>query len=146
MVSAWVFCLMTVPVIQHVALGCYSNFSFLTGAAHPAEMVETAATLGWQAIGLADINSYSGIVRAHIAARDAAIQLVVGVRVRPVDGPDILVHPCDRQAYEDLSVSYVERIYNIKQWTDMPKGGHFAALEQPELLVNDIRKFSNSLK
>ena len=42
--------------------------------------------------------------------------------------------------------SYVERIYNIKQWTDMPKGGHFAALEQPELLINDIRKFSNSLK
>ena len=42
--------------------------------------------------------------------------------------------------------SYVERIYNIKQWTDMPKGGHFAALEQPELLVKDIRKFSNNLK
>ena len=95
---------MPAPVIQHAALGCYSNFSFLTGAAHPAEMVETAATLGWQAIGLADINSYAGIVRAHIAARDAAIRLVVGVRVRPVDGPDILVHPCDRQAYEDLSV------------------------------------------
>ena len=42
--------------------------------------------------------------------------------------------------------SYVERIYNIKQWTDMPNGGHFAALEQPELLINDIRKFSNKLK
>ncbi len=42
--------------------------------------------------------------------------------------------------------SYVERIYNIKQWTDMPNGGHFAALEQPELLINDIRKFSNNLK
>jgi len=42
--------------------------------------------------------------------------------------------------------SYVERIYNIKQWTEMPKGGHFAALEQPELLVNDIRKFSKNLK
>ena len=42
--------------------------------------------------------------------------------------------------------SYVERIYNIKQWTEMPKGGHFAALEQPELLVDDIRKFSKNLK
>ena len=42
--------------------------------------------------------------------------------------------------------SYVERIYNIKQWTEMPKGGHFAALEQPELLVKDIRKFSKNLK
>ena len=95
---------MTMPAIQHAALGCYSNFSFLTGAAHPAEMVETAAALGWQAIGLADINSYAGIVRAHIAARDAAIRLIVGVRVRPVDGPDILVHPFDRPAYEHLSL------------------------------------------
>ena len=40
---------------RYAALGCYSNFSFLTGAAHPAEMVETAATLGWQAVGIADI-------------------------------------------------------------------------------------------
>jgi len=41
--------------------------------------------------------------------------------------------------------SYVERIYNIQRWTEMPKGGHFAALEQPELFVNDIREFAKSL-
>jgi len=41
--------------------------------------------------------------------------------------------------------SYVERIYNIKRWTQMPKGGHFAALEQPGLLVKDIRDFAKSL-
>ena len=41
--------------------------------------------------------------------------------------------------------SYVERIYNIKSWTEMPKGGHFAALEQPELLIQDIRKFASKL-
>ena len=35
-------------------LGCYSNFTFLTGAAHPDEMVATAAALGWQAIGIAE--------------------------------------------------------------------------------------------
>ena len=38
--------------------------------------------------------------------------------------------------------SYVERIYNIKKWTKMPKGGHFAALEQPDLLIMDIQEFS----
>ena len=38
--------------------------------------------------------------------------------------------------------SYAERLYNIRQWTEMPRGGHFAAMEQPELLVNDIRKFA----
>jgi len=42
--------------------------------------------------------------------------------------------------------SYVERIYNVQRWTEMPKGGHFAALEQPGLLVKDIREFSKSLK
>jgi len=41
--------------------------------------------------------------------------------------------------------SYVERIYNIQRWTEMPKGGHFAALEQPDLLVKDIREFSKSV-
>ena len=42
--------------------------------------------------------------------------------------------------------SYVDRIFNIKQWTEMPAGGHFAALEKPDLLVNDIRKFFRSLR
>ena len=41
--------------------------------------------------------------------------------------------------------SYVERIYNIQRWTEMPKGGHFAALEQPDLLVKDIREFAKVL-
>ena len=42
--------------------------------------------------------------------------------------------------------SYAERIFNIKQWTEMPAGGHFAALEKPDLLVNDIKKFLRSLR
>jgi microsomal epoxide hydrolase len=42
--------------------------------------------------------------------------------------------------------TYVERIFNIKQWTEMPAGGHFAALEQPDLLVNDIKKFLRSFR
>ena len=41
--------------------------------------------------------------------------------------------------------SCVERIYNVQRWTEMSKGGHFAALEQPDLLVKDIRDFANSL-
>ena len=42
--------------------------------------------------------------------------------------------------------SYVERVYNIQQWTEMPRGGHFAAMEEPELLMNDIRKFARTLR
>ncbi|MEO8813848.1 MAG: epoxide hydrolase family protein [Mycobacterium sp.] len=37
--------------------------------------------------------------------------------------------------------SWCESQYNITQWTDMPRGGHFAAFEQPELFVDDVRKF-----
>jgi len=42
--------------------------------------------------------------------------------------------------------SYAERMYNIKRWTKMPKGGHFAALEQPKLLIDDIRAFARTLR
>lgn len=42
--------------------------------------------------------------------------------------------------------SYAERIYNIKQWTEMPRGGHFAALEQPDLLIEDIRIFARTIR
>ncbi len=42
--------------------------------------------------------------------------------------------------------SYVERIYNVQQWTEMSEGGHFAALEKPELLIKDIIKFSKAIK
>jgi microsomal epoxide hydrolase len=41
--------------------------------------------------------------------------------------------------------SYADRLYNITRWTEMPHGGHFPAMEQPELLINDIRDFSRSL-
>ncbi len=42
--------------------------------------------------------------------------------------------------------SYVERVYNVTHWTEMPRGGHFAAMEQPELLIDDIRAFARSLR
>ena len=54
------------------------NFTFLTGASHPAEMVAAAAQAGWRAIGIADVNSLAGMVRAHMAARDHAIRLLLG--------------------------------------------------------------------
>jgi pimeloyl-ACP methyl ester carboxylesterase len=38
-------------------------------------------------------------------------------------------------------VAWIEQTYNIVQVTEMPRGGHFAALEQPDLLVQDVRKF-----
>ena len=42
--------------------------------------------------------------------------------------------------------SWVERVLNVQRWTSMPRGGHFAALEQPDLLAGDIRAFFRPLR
>ncbi len=41
---------------------------------------------------------------------------------------------------------WAERSYNIQHWTEMPRGGHFPALEEPELLAEDIRDFFRKLR
>ncbi|MBT8153280.1 error-prone DNA polymerase [Epibacterium ulvae] len=51
---------------------CLSNFTFLTGAAHPEEYITRALTIGVAALAIADVNSVAGIVRAHAEAADIA--------------------------------------------------------------------------
>jgi len=41
--------------------------------------------------------------------------------------------------------AWAERAYNVARWTVMPRGGHFAAFEQPELFVSDVRAFFREL-
>ena len=45
----------------YAALGCISNFSFLRGASHPHELIETAAAEGWSSCGIADYHTISGL-------------------------------------------------------------------------------------
>jgi pimeloyl-ACP methyl ester carboxylesterase len=40
---------------------------------------------------------------------------------------------------------WCEPKYNITHWTDMPRGGHFAAFEQPELFIDDVRTFFGTI-
>jgi pimeloyl-ACP methyl ester carboxylesterase len=40
---------------------------------------------------------------------------------------------------------WVERRYNVTHWVEMPRGGHFAAMEQPELFADDVRAFFESI-
>ena len=42
--------------------------------------------------------------------------------------------------------AWVERRYNVTHWADMPRGGHFAAMEQPELFVEDLRTFFRTVR
>ncbi|MEQ8369688.1 MAG: PHP domain-containing protein, partial [Alphaproteobacteria bacterium] len=87
----------------YAELQASSNFSFLHGASHPGELVETASDLGLTALALTDRNSLAGIVRAHAAARHADMQLIVASRLDLTDGPSLLVMPTDRQAYGRLT-------------------------------------------
>lgn len=69
----------------YAELSVTSNFTFLTGASHPDEMVLRAGDLNYRAIAMTDVNSLAGVVRAHVAAKEAGIQLVIGCRLRFVD-------------------------------------------------------------
>ena len=70
----------------YVELQVTTNFSFLRGASHPAELVLQAAALGHRAIAVTDRNSLAGVVRAHAAAKEAGVDLVVGARLDLTDG------------------------------------------------------------
>ena len=92
--------------LKHVAfaeLHCISNYSFLRGASHPEEMVKRAAELGYQAIAITDECSYAGLAKAHMAAQECAIKLIVGAEFHLKEGIHlILLAPC-RSAYGQLS-------------------------------------------
>ncbi len=63
---------------DYAELHCLSNFSFQRGASHPAELVERAAERGYAALALTDECSVAGVVRAHTAALQAGLPLIVG--------------------------------------------------------------------
>ncbi|HUL07891.1 MAG TPA: PHP domain-containing protein, partial [Candidatus Acidoferrum sp.] len=79
-----------------------TNFSFLRGVSHAEEIVQQAAALGLKAIGIADRNTLAGVVRAHVAAKEVGIGLVVGSRLIATDGFETVCHPTDRGAYGRL--------------------------------------------
>lgn len=83
-------------------LHAVSNFSFLRGASHPEELVRTAAALGYRAIAIADECTLAGIVRAHLAAKDANIQLIVGAEFH-CHGVHLVLLAPDRRAYGQLA-------------------------------------------
>ncbi len=67
---------------DHAELMCCSNFSFLRGASHPAELVERAQALGYTALAITDECSMAGIAQAHVAAKKAQLPLIVGSQFR----------------------------------------------------------------
>ncbi len=88
--------------MQYVELHAKTNFSFLEGASHADELVTRAAELGYKALAITDRNSLAGVVRAHTAAKDSALKLIVGAELAPLDAPPVVVWATDRAAYGRL--------------------------------------------
>ncbi len=90
----------------YAELVCTSNFSFLTGASHPQELVARAAELGYDAIAITDECSLAGVVRAleeaqRCAERGQAIQLIPGSSFRLENGSRLVLLPEDHAGYTE---------------------------------------------
>ncbi len=88
---------------DYAELHCLSNFSFLRGASHPEELVERAAKLGYTAVALTDECSLAGVVRAHVAAKEHNIKLIIGSEFYLNDDLHLILLAPDRIAYGRLS-------------------------------------------
>jgi error-prone DNA polymerase len=86
----------------YAELHCLSNFSFLRGASHPEELVARAAALGYSALALTDECSLAGVVRAHVAAKQAGLKLIIGSEFRLREGGKLVLLAPDRRAYGAL--------------------------------------------
>ncbi|WP_455234050.1 error-prone DNA polymerase [Thiogranum longum] len=111
---------------DYAELHCISNFSFLRGASYPEELVMTAQKLGYTALALTDECSLAGAVRAHLAAREAGLPLILGSEFRLEDKLHLVLLATDRVSYGNLSalISFARR--------QAPKGEY--RLQRDELL------------
>ncbi|MEL6504875.1 MAG: error-prone DNA polymerase [Pseudomonadota bacterium] len=90
------------PPSAYVELAVQSCFSFGRGAAHAHELAIRAHALGYDAIGITDVNTLAGIVRMHRDAKTARMRPIIGCRLEPLDGPPLLVWPKNDEGYGRL--------------------------------------------
>ncbi|MCP3061503.1 error-prone DNA polymerase [Myxococcus sp. K38C18041901] len=88
--------------MDYAELVCRSNFSFLRGASHPEELIVTAARLGQRALALTDADGLYGAVKAHLAAKEHGVRLILGAELTLEDGPPVVVYAADAGGYSNL--------------------------------------------
>jgi len=92
--------------MSYCELFSLSSYSFLKAASHPDEMVYEADRLGYDAIAITDECSLAGVVKAHVAAKDLDIELIIGssfnIQYRNLVLGLVLLAP-SRQAYAQIS-------------------------------------------
>ncbi|HXS29815.1 MAG TPA: PHP domain-containing protein, partial [Steroidobacteraceae bacterium] len=84
---------------EYAELHCLSNFSFLRGASHPAELISRAQALGYRALALTDECSMAGVVRAHVRAKEAGLQLIIGAEFTFTCGLKLVALAATRLGY-----------------------------------------------
>jgi error-prone DNA polymerase len=87
----------------YAELHVLSNFSFLRGASHPEELVAQAKHLNYRALALTDECSLAGVVRAHVAAKQCELPLIIGAELNCVDALKLVALATDRASYGALS-------------------------------------------
>jgi error-prone DNA polymerase len=88
---------------RYAELHALSNFTFLRGASHPEELVETAASLGYEALAITDECSMSGIVRAHAAAKNHGLKkLIIGSELKLRSGRKLVALARNSNGYASL--------------------------------------------
>ena len=85
--------------------------------------------------------SIGSSLRPYVEGRNRPLSFAAGERVQPPTG--VALFPAELPMPPR---SWVERCFDVQRWTTMPKGGHFAAMEQPQLLAEDIRAFFRPLR
>jgi DNA-directed DNA polymerase III PolC len=87
----------------YVELHSLSNFSFLRGASQPEELVAQAKRLNYRGLALTDECSLAGAVRAHVAAKEHGLPLIIGTELTCIDELKIVVLATDRASYGAMS-------------------------------------------
>jgi error-prone DNA polymerase len=88
--------------MSYVELQCASYFSLLQAVSAPDDLFAQAKELGMDALAIADRNTLAGMVRAHVAAEEHGVRLIIGCRLDLRDGMSLLVYPIDRGGYANL--------------------------------------------
>src|SRR6185437_14919162 len=86
----------------YAELHCVTNFTFLRGASHPEELVGRARELGYAALAITDECSVAGVVRAHVAIKQAPLKLLIGAEFRLACGLRFVALARNRRGYGRL--------------------------------------------
>jgi error-prone DNA polymerase len=87
----------------YVELQVLTHFSLLRGASSPEELFSAAALLGYPAIGVSDVGTVAGVVRAWEAQKATGVRSIAGARIDLACGRRVLLYPTDRPAWSRLT-------------------------------------------